>query len=125
MGNADLGPEADLAAAFARAKGLVHLTNAGTTSRHGFAVAILQGPRSRGASLKATEVVLVATADYPTKAKRPANSRLECIRDPLVTKRVVRACQSSGCGTAPVTRIEDLSVYSICFVTHRVHRRRG
>lgn len=72
--------EADLAAAFARAKGLVHLTNSGTTSWHGFAVAILQGLRSRGASPKATEVVPIASEDYPTKAKRPANSRLDLSR---------------------------------------------
>ena len=72
--------EADLAAAFARAKGLVHLTNSGATNWHGFAVAILQGLRSRGASLRATEVVPIATKDYPTKAKRPANSRLDLTR---------------------------------------------
>jgi len=72
--------ETDLPAAFARAAGLVHLTNFGTTSWHGFAVAILQGLRSRGASLRATEVVPIAAADYPTKAKRPANSRLDLAR---------------------------------------------
>lgn len=72
--------EADLAATFARAKGLIHLTNSGTTSWHGFALAILQGLRSRGASLRATEVVPIATADYPTRASRPANSRLDLAR---------------------------------------------
>lgn len=72
--------EADLAAAFARAKGVVHLTNSGATSWHGFAVAILHGLRTRGASPRATEVVPIASEDYPTKAKRPANSRLDLAR---------------------------------------------
>jgi dTDP-4-dehydrorhamnose reductase len=72
--------EADLEGAFARAKGLVHLTNSGSTSWHGFASAILRGLQSRGVSLKATEVVPIAGKDYPTRAARPANSRLDLVR---------------------------------------------
>ena len=34
----------------------------------------------RALALKATEVVPIATADYPTKAARPANSRLDLAR---------------------------------------------
>jgi dTDP-4-dehydrorhamnose reductase len=70
----------DLPAAFARGGGLVHLTNSGSTSWHGFASAIVEGLRGRGVALKVTEVVPIATADYPTKAARPANSRLDLTR---------------------------------------------
>jgi dTDP-4-dehydrorhamnose reductase len=69
----------DPSAPFARG-GVVHLTNSGSTSWHGFANAIIEGLRKRGAALKVTEIVPIATADYPTKAVRPANSRLDLTR---------------------------------------------
>ena len=71
---------ADLPAAFDRGGRLVHLTNSGSTNWHGFASAILDGLRKRGVALKATAVVPITTADYPTKAVRPANSRLDLTR---------------------------------------------
>ena len=70
----------NLPAAFARGGGVVHLTNSGSTSWHGFASAIVDGLRGRRVALKATEVVAITTADYPTRAVRPANSRLELTR---------------------------------------------
>jgi dTDP-4-dehydrorhamnose reductase len=70
----------DLRSAFARGNGLLHLTNSGSTSWHGFAKAIIDGLRIRGASLKATHLVPIATAEYPTKALRPANSQLDLTR---------------------------------------------
>jgi len=72
--------EADVAAAFEQARGLVHVTNSGATTWHGFASAIVQGLRSRGVALKATEIVAIASKEYPTKASRPANSRLDLAR---------------------------------------------
>jgi dTDP-4-dehydrorhamnose reductase len=71
---------ADLPAAFAAAGGLVHLAARGETSWHGFASAIVEGLRARGVALKANSVFPIATSDYPTKAKRPANSRLALAR---------------------------------------------
>jgi len=53
---------------------------AGETSWHGFATAIIDGLRARGAPLKAHSIVPIRTEDYPTKAKRPANSRLDMTR---------------------------------------------
>lgn len=53
--------------------GLFHLACAGETSWHGFASAIVAG---RG-GLRVKQVTPIATADYPTPAKRPANSRLD------------------------------------------------
>jgi dTDP-4-dehydrorhamnose reductase len=71
---------ADLPAAFAAARGLVHLAARGETSWHGFACAIVEGLRARGVALKANSIVPIGTSDYPTKAKRPANSRLALAR---------------------------------------------
>lgn len=52
--------------------GLYHLTNAGETSWHGFAQAILE----LDASDSATRLLPIPSSDYPTPAKRPLNSRL-------------------------------------------------
>ncbi len=60
-----------------RAGGLLHVAAAGSTSWHGFATAIVEGLRARGVPLKVERVVPIATADYPTKAHRPVNSRLD------------------------------------------------
>ena len=54
----------------------LNLTASGATSWHGFAAAIVAGARARGAKLECREVVRIGTADYPTPARRPANSRL-------------------------------------------------
>jgi dTDP-4-dehydrorhamnose reductase len=71
---------AALAERFAAAGGLVHLAAAGETTWHGFAAAIVDGLKARGIALTATRIVPIATADYPTKAQRPANSRLDLTR---------------------------------------------
>jgi dTDP-4-dehydrorhamnose reductase len=54
------------------AQGLYHMTAGGETSWCGFARAILER-----AGLK-TPVVAIRTEDYPTPARRPRNSRLDC-----------------------------------------------
>ena len=54
--------------------GIYHLTAAGQTSWHGFASAILDGTTDE--PRRATRVVAITTADYPTPAKRPAYSVL-------------------------------------------------
>jgi len=54
------------------AQGLYHMAAAGETSWCGFARAIL-----KGAGL-ATPVHAIGTKDYPTPARRPRNSRLDC-----------------------------------------------
>lgn len=70
----------DLASSFDGADRLVHLAAAGETSWHGFATAIVDGLRTRGARLKVRAIVPIATQDYPTKARRPKNSRLSLER---------------------------------------------
>lgn len=53
--------------------GLFHLACAGETSWHGFASAIVEGRQG----LRVKAVTPITTADYPTPAQRPANSRLD------------------------------------------------
>jgi dTDP-4-dehydrorhamnose reductase len=70
----------ELVGRFGAANGLVHLATSGETSWHGFASAIVDGLKARGAPLKAQAIMPIRTEDYPTKAKRPGNSRLDLTR---------------------------------------------
>jgi len=64
----------------ARAGGLIHLTASGTTSWHGFATAIVEGLQARRVPVTVRRILPIASADYPTRAKRPLNSRLDLSR---------------------------------------------
>jgi dTDP-4-dehydrorhamnose reductase len=88
---------ADLPAAFARGGSLVHLTNSGSTSWHGFASAIVEGLRKRSVALKATEVVPITTGEYPTRAVRPANSRLDLTRLQTVYAAISASAKRPRC----------------------------
>lgn len=57
--------------------GLWHLTAHGRTSWHGFAQAIVDGAFERGLIARKPSVVAIATADFPTRARRPAHSCLD------------------------------------------------
>lgn len=59
----------------APAGGIYHLTNSGSTSWHGFASAIFEASATLGGPEPRLEAI--TTADYPTHAIRPANSRLD------------------------------------------------
>jgi dTDP-4-dehydrorhamnose reductase len=65
---------------FAELEGLVHLSNRGETSWYGFAEAIVDGVRSRGKQLAVTKIEAIGSKDFPTKASRPLNSRLDTTR---------------------------------------------
>lgn len=58
--------------------GVFHAAGSGETSWHGFAAAIFELAAPYGVPVP--KVLPIATADWPTKAKRPANSRLDCSR---------------------------------------------
>lgn len=60
------------------AGGVFHLVGGGETSWHGFAEAILAGAAARGGP--SVPVRAITTAEYPTPARRPANSRLDDTR---------------------------------------------
>jgi dTDP-4-dehydrorhamnose reductase len=56
--------------------GVYHLASAGETTWYGFAAAIYAGWARRGRHVPALKPI--TTVDYPTPARRPANSRLDC-----------------------------------------------
>lgn len=64
--------------------GIYHFTNSGSTTWHGFTCAILDAYEAQAVLLgllalkvKASAVGAITTADYPTPAVRPHNSRLD------------------------------------------------
>ncbi len=59
--------------------GLYHLAAAGETSWHGYAQFVIERAQALGETLKAgpNDILPITTADYPTPAQRPANSRLD------------------------------------------------
>lgn len=60
------------------ARGILHWTDAGVASWYDFAVAISEEAASRGLLPGATPVIPIRTADYPTPARRPGWSVLDC-----------------------------------------------
>ena len=59
--------------------GLLHVAGGGETTWHGLAEAVFVEAARHGAKVPEA-VEPIATSDYPTPAKRPANSRLNCAR---------------------------------------------
>lgn len=59
--------------------GLYHLAAGDETSWHGYAQFVIERAQALGESFKAgpADILPITTADYPTPAKRPANSRLD------------------------------------------------
>lgn len=60
--------------------GLYHLTAGGATSWHDFTAAILDLAHQHGQLDKTPSLRRITTAEFPTPARRPANSRLSCLR---------------------------------------------
>lgn len=58
--------------------GLYHAAGSGETTWHGFAAEAIRLQRKREPNNCFAEIDPIATADYPTPARRPANSRLNC-----------------------------------------------
>jgi dTDP-4-dehydrorhamnose reductase len=56
--------------------GIFHAVSGGSTSWHGFACALLDEAAQFGR--KAPEILPIATSDWPTPARRPPDSRLDC-----------------------------------------------
>jgi dTDP-4-dehydrorhamnose reductase len=60
-----------------RASGIYHASASGAVTWHGFAQAIFEGwARRASAGFRVPSVVPITTAEYPTPARRPANSVL-------------------------------------------------
>lgn len=60
--------------------GLFHLVASGSCSWYDFAEAIFEGAVARDLLARAPRVEPIASADYPTRAARPAYSVLDCAR---------------------------------------------
>ncbi len=73
---ADLLEKAGWSDAYA---GIFHAAGSGETTWHGLATAVFEEARRHGAKTPAT-VRPITTAEYPTPARRPGNSRLDCSR---------------------------------------------
>ena len=58
--------------------GIYHYSGSPYTSWHGFAERIFQAAAAQGILPAVPQLKAIATADYPTPARRPANSRLDC-----------------------------------------------
>jgi len=70
----------DLSRCFAAAGGIVNIAACGETSWYGFATAIVEGLVSRGVPVSAKCIVPLRSEEYPTRAIRPKNSRLDLTR---------------------------------------------
>jgi dTDP-4-dehydrorhamnose reductase len=60
--------------------GLYHLAAAGEVSWHGFANFVIEQARNDGQLLAVKEIGAIPTSAYPTPARRPLNSRLDCCK---------------------------------------------
>jgi dTDP-4-dehydrorhamnose reductase len=58
--------------------GLYHATGSGATTWYGFAVAAIEEWQKREPGTKLATVEPIPTSEYPTPAKRPMNSLLDC-----------------------------------------------
>jgi dTDP-4-dehydrorhamnose reductase len=56
--------------------GVFHAAGRGSTTWHGLACAVFEEAARHGARIPLVDPI--TTAEYPTKARRPANSRLDC-----------------------------------------------
>jgi dTDP-4-dehydrorhamnose reductase len=70
----------DFFALTAASGGTLHLAASGMASWHDFASAIVAGIKARGRPVRAARIVAIKTSEYPTKATRPLNSRLDLAR---------------------------------------------
>ena len=75
LGRSDSAGVTDLA-------GVYHLVAGGETSWHGFACHVIERALAHGVALKVAPpaVKAISTAEYPTPARRPLNSRLDTTR---------------------------------------------
>ena len=70
----------DMQGQFADVGGIINVATSGETSWHGFATAILHRLKARGNQLQVKNIIPIRTQDYPAKACRPHNSRLDLTR---------------------------------------------
>jgi dTDP-4-dehydrorhamnose reductase len=62
------------------AGGIYHAAGAGETTWYGFAEEAVRLQQEREPGVRFAAIEAITTAEYPTPAKRPANSRMSCER---------------------------------------------
>jgi dTDP-4-dehydrorhamnose reductase len=100
--------------AFPPVWGIYHAAGTGDTSWHGFATEIVRA--AARITVPKVSVIPIATADYPTTTRRPANSQLNCdklervfgIRLPPWQQSVAKCIESLGAG-APLANAAQFS----------------
>jgi dTDP-4-dehydrorhamnose reductase len=90
-------------------RGLFHATGSGEASWAEFAEAIFAASAAQGG--RSARVRHITTAEYPTPARRPANSRLDCSR--LEQRHGVRLPDWHGSTQAVVARLVAESVEGV------------
>jgi dTDP-4-dehydrorhamnose reductase len=68
----------DLAEVLAEVGGVYHAAGAGETTWYGFAAEAVRLQREAEPGVRFAEIEAITTAEYPTPAKRPCNSRMNC-----------------------------------------------
>jgi dTDP-4-dehydrorhamnose reductase len=68
----------DLAEVLADVGGVYHATGGGETTWYGFAAEAVRLQREAEPKVRFAEIEAITTAEYPTPAKRPHNSRMNC-----------------------------------------------
>jgi dTDP-4-dehydrorhamnose reductase len=70
----------ELSAVLADIGGIYHAAGAGETTWYGFAAEAVRLRQEKEPAVRFAKVEAITTAEYPTPAKRPANSRMNCTR---------------------------------------------
>jgi dTDP-4-dehydrorhamnose reductase len=70
----------ELADVLADVGGVYHAAGAGEATWHGFAAQAVELRRESEPGVPFAQIEAITTAEYPTPAKRPANSRMDCSR---------------------------------------------
>jgi dTDP-4-dehydrorhamnose reductase len=73
-----VGTREELLEAVARVGGVYHAAGAGETTWHGFAAEAVRQQAERTPEARLAAIDAITTAEYPTPARRPMNSRLDC-----------------------------------------------
>ena len=91
---------------------MFHAAGSGWTSWHGLAEAVFVAAAAHGAAVPVVEAI--ATADWPTPVRRPADSRLDC-----TALAEVFGLRLPDWGQSLVTVVNDIYDHVSIPVTHR------
>jgi dTDP-4-dehydrorhamnose reductase len=112
-----IGPNSiPLTERFNNTDGLIHVAASGETTWHGFAQAIVNGLKARGVELAVESVVPIPASEYPTRARRPANTRLD-----LTKLRTVFGISTPSWDQALAVELDNLAKKMISLSPRNLH----